>query len=48
MTLRFGSSLFTESLVNSYVDKGYFDAGVCRAPEEEDTPDPREGGTIVF
>ena len=47
-TLRFGSSLVTKSLIRSYVGKGYFEAGVCQAPEGEDMPDPREGETVVF
>ena len=47
-TLWFGSSLVTPALVKSYVGKGYFGAGVCRAPEGEETPDPRIGECVFF
>ena len=29
-TLRFGSSLMSAALIESYVERGYFPAGVCR------------------
>ena len=47
-TIRFGSSLVTPALVKSYVGKGYFGAGVCQAPEGEETPDPRIGECVFF
>ena len=47
-TLRFGLSLATKALVDGYVQKGYFESGVCRASEGEDTPNPREGECVVF
>ena len=47
-TLRFGRSLVTRSLVDSYVQKGYFGPGVCRASKGEEIPDPREDECVVF
>ena len=36
------------ALIESYVERGYFPAGVCRQPQEEETPDPRDGECVVF
>ena len=47
-TLIFGQSWATRELVESYVQKGYFGPGVCRAPGDEITPDPRDGECVVF
>ena len=47
-TLIFGLSWATRELVESYVQKGYFGPGVCRAPGDEITPDPRDGECVVF
>ena len=47
-TLIFGQSWATQGLVESYEQKGYFGPGVCRAPGEEVTPDPRDGECVVF
>ena len=47
-TLRFGPSLMSAALIESYVERGYFPAGVCRQPQEEETPDPRDGECVVF
>ena len=47
-TLIFGQSWATQELVESYEQKGYFGPGVCRAPEDEITPDPRDGECVVF
>ena len=38
----------TQELVESYVQKGYFGPGVCRAPGDEITPDPRDGECVVL
>ncbi|RLM79806.1 putative retrotransposon protein [Panicum miliaceum] len=48
VTLRFGSSLVSERRIQFYVDKGYFEAGVCRPLGNEDVPNPLEGETFVF
>ena len=45
-TLRFG--LVSAGLIASYVDKGYFGEGICRAPQGEETPDPHDGEYVVF
>jgi hypothetical protein len=47
-TLIFGQLWATRELVESYVQKGYFGPGVCRAPGDEITPDPRDGECVVF
>jgi len=47
-TLIFGQSWVTPELVGSYEQKGYFGPGVCHAPEDEITPDPRESECVVF
>ena len=47
-TLIFGQSWATQDLVESYEQKGYFGPGVCRAPEGEITPDPRDRECVVF
>ena len=31
-TLRFGSSVMSAALIESYVERGYFPAGICRSP----------------
>ena len=36
-TLRFGASLVTPAFIESCIQKGYFKAGVCSAPEGEET-----------
>ena len=45
-TLRVGTSLATKSLVGSYAQKGYFEPGVCRDSEGEDSRSSRE--CVVF
>ena len=47
-TLRFGPSLMSAALIESYVERGYFPAGVCRQPQEEETPEPRDGECVLF
>lgn len=47
-TLWFGRSLATKDLVDGYARRGYFEPRVCRAPEGEEIPDPREGECAVF
>ena len=47
-TLRFGTSLMSAALIESYVERGYFPAGVCRPPQAEETPDPQDGECVVF
>ena len=47
-TLRFGPSLMSAALIESYVERGYFPSGVCRPPQGEETPDPRDGECVVF
>jgi len=47
-TLRFGLSLATKDLVDGYARRVYFEPRVCRAPEGEEIPDPREGECAVF
>lgn len=47
-TLRFGSSLVPQNLIDFYVEKGYFKSGVCCPPGREDTPEPRADETVVF
>ena len=47
-TLIFGQSWATRELVESYEQKGYFSPGICRAPDEETTPDPRDAECVVF
>jgi len=47
-TLRFGPSLMSAALIESYVERGYFPAGVCCPPQGEETPDPQDGECVVF
>ena len=47
-TLRFGPSLMSAALIESYVERGYFSAGVCRPPQAEEMTDPKEGECVVF
>jgi hypothetical protein len=47
-TLRFGPSLVSAALLASYVDRGYFGDGICRAPKGEETPVPHDDECIVF
>jgi len=47
-TLRFGPSLMSAALIESYVERGYFPAGVCRPPQAEETPNPEDGECVVF
>ena len=42
-TLRFGSSVMSAALIESYVERGYFPAGMCRPPQAEETPNPEDG-----
>jgi hypothetical protein len=48
VNIRFGSSLVSERTIRFYVDKGYFEAGVCRPSGNEHVPNPLEGETVVF
>ena len=48
LTLRFGPSLMSAALIESYVERGYFPSGVCRPPQGEETSDPRDGECVVF
>jgi len=43
-TLRFGPSLMSAALIESYVERGYFPAGVCCPSQGEETPDPPRWG----
>ena len=36
------------ALLESYVEKRYFPAGVCRPPQAEETPNPEDGECVVF
>jgi len=45
-TLRFGPSLMAVALLESYVEKRYFPAGVCRPPQAEETPNPKMGNVL--
>ena len=47
-TLRFGPSLMFAALIESYVERGYFLARVCRLPQAEETPSPEDGECVVF
>jgi hypothetical protein len=47
-TLEFGPSQVTQSLIDFYVSKGYFEVGVCRPPSAEVTPTPEDGEVVVF
>ena len=47
-TLRFGPSVMSAALIESYVERGYFPAGVCRPPQGEETPAPEDGECVVF
>ena len=47
-TLRFGPSLMSAALIESYVERGYFPAGVCCPPQAEETPDPQDGECVMF
>ena len=47
-TLRFGPSLMFAALIESYVERGYFPARVCRPPQAEETPSPEDGECVVF
>ena len=42
-TLRFEPSVVSAALIASYVEKGYFEEGVCRPPQGEDIPNPKDG-----
>ena len=46
--LRFGPSVMSAALIESYVERGYFPAGVCRPPQGEETPTPEDGECVVF
>ena len=47
-TLRFGPSVMSAALIESYVERGYFPAGMCRLPQAEETPNPEDGECVVF
>jgi len=47
-TLRFGPSAMSTALIESYVERGYFPAGVYRPPQAEETPNPEDGECVVF
>ena len=47
-TLRFGPSVMSAALIESYVERGYFPASVCRPPQVEETPNPEDGECVVF
>lgn len=47
-TLRFGTLMVSQNLINFYIDKGYFKEGECRPSKDEDIPNPLEGETVVF
>ena len=47
-TLRIGPSLISAALLESYVERGYFPAGVCRPPQAKETPNPEDGECVVF
>jgi hypothetical protein len=47
-TLRFGPSVMSAALIESYVERGYFPAGVCRPPQAEETPSSEDGECVVF
>jgi len=47
-TLRFGPSVMSAALIESYVERGYFLAGVCRPPQGDEMPTPEDGECVVF
>ena len=47
-TLRFGPSLMSTALIESYVERGYFGEGICCPPQGEETSNPKEGESVVF
>ena len=47
-TLSFGPSVMSAALIESYVERGYFPAGICRPPQAEETPNPEDGECVVF
>ena len=47
-TLRFGPSVMSAALIESFVEREYFPTGVCRLPQGEETPTPEDGECVVF
>ena len=47
-TLRFGPSVMSAALIESYVERGYFPVDICRPPQAEETPNPEDGECAVF
>ena len=47
-TLRFGPSLISAALIESYVERGFFPVVVCQPPRAEEMPDPQDGECVVF
>ena len=47
-TRMFGTSVMSAALIESYVERGYFPAGICRPPQAEETPNPEDGECVVF
>ena len=47
-TLLFEQSVVSQTTIDFYVSKGYFEAGVCRPPGEEVFPVPEAGEVVVF
>jgi hypothetical protein len=47
-TLRFGPSVMSAARIESYVERGYFPAGVCRPLQGEETPTLNDGECVVF
>ena len=47
-TLSFGPSVMSAALIESYVERGYFPAGMCRLPQAEETPNPEDGECVVL
>ena len=47
-TLLFEQSVVSQTTIDFYVSKGYFEADVCRPPGEEVFPVPEAGEVVVF
>ena len=47
-TLLFEPSVVSQSMIDFYVSKGYFNEGVCRPPGPEVFPMPQTGEVVVF
>jgi hypothetical protein len=48
LTLRFGPSDMSAALIELYVERGYFPAGVYRPPQGEEMLSPEDGECVVF